>query len=270
MDELVDEGQSWQAEVEPYVQRFSHVCTNDKERQDLERLVFSMYMDVNHPKHFLSFVDNFHVSCTTLGDLQKLCRIAEQFTNVWRDKSLTNLMATVIRGQVFERDESGTLKASGTGIIRLELLVTYLCDPRFVDWFNRGTEDAKDEELFMKFIEGSSTFIHLMDWVHDSISVDPRLLHIFVELWKTNGVEACQQLARMYKYYSEDLKHANAITFAAIILSEGHLQVAEKFLRFLAKKPIVAPDELYREVEVFLEKNDEKGALTILDLERSA
>lgn len=273
MSELIDnlgDRSELRAEIEPYLQRFSHVCVNDSEREDLEQLLFTLYVEVNHPQQFLHFVSGFYLSCTSLGDFRRLCSVAVEFTNVWQDKSISNLMTTLVRGRVLMREDTGAMKASGAGIVRLELLVDFLCSERFVDWFNRGAEDLSDEAIFRKFVESSSGFVDLLDFVHDSVSVDPRLLHVFVELWKANGVADCQKLASLYKRYAADFNNYSGLKYAALFMVDKRPVVAEKFLIFITKNPQVRPDDLYRIVCDFLDANDEKEALELLSSERSA
>jgi hypothetical protein len=271
MSEFIDnsgERSELRAEVEPYLQRFSHVCANENDRQDLEQLLFTLYVGVNHPQQFLQFMNAFHLSCTSIGDFRRLCSVAVEFTNVWKDKSISNLMTTLVRGRIILRDDTGAMKASGAGIVRLELLVDFLCSEPFVDWFNRGAEDISDEAIFRKFVESSSGFVDLLDWIHDSVSADPRLLHVFVELWKANGMSDCQKFASLYKRYGTDLGNYAGVKYAALFMVDKRPVVAEKFLNFISKKPQVRADDMYREVCAFLEANDERGALDFLDLDR--
>ena len=126
MGESLGGGSELRSEIASYVERYSNVCSNDQECADLEDLVFTMYMSVHHPQNFLDFVNGFYLTCTSMGDFRKLCSIAADFTNVWPDRTLLNLMNTLVRGGIFSRDETGVMKASSVGITRLEFLVGYL------------------------------------------------------------------------------------------------------------------------------------------------
>lgn len=270
MTESIDDGLGGlRAEVEPYVQRFAHVCADAKQKEEMEQLVFTLYVSVDHPQQFLAFVDSFHVACTSLGDFRRLCSAAVDFTNVWRDTTIARLMTTMVRGRILLRDESGAMRAHGAGIARLELLVSYLCEDRFIDWFNRGLDEGSDAVAAMRFFEGSSGFVDLLDWVHNSVTVNPHVLHLFVELWKANGVDDCKKFARLYKRYVDDPVGYGSLNYAMNIMKDGYALVAERFLIYLTKKRNVRVEDLYRGVCDFLEANNERGALELLNLEAS-
>jgi hypothetical protein len=260
-------GLELKAEIASYVERYVSICSNDQERADLEDLVFTMYMGVDHPQHFLDFVNGFYLTCTSMNDFRKLCSIAADFTNVWQDRTLLNLMNTLVRSGIISRDESGGMKASSVGITRLELLVGYLCDESFIDWFNRNLDEKTDQVAYAKFVEGATNFIELLNWIRDSVSVDPNLLQPFVTVWKTNGVEDCKKLARLFKYYAAELKSGYAFRYASVILRDGYGLVAEKYLQVLAKNPSIDVENLYQGVGIFLTLNDQTGALNFLNLQ---
>jgi hypothetical protein len=46
------------------------------------------------------------------------------------------------------------MRAHSAGIIRLKLLVGYLCDDRFIRWFNRGLDEGSDAvaERFLMYL----------------------------------------------------------------------------------------------------------------------
>jgi len=262
---------SFRPEIEPYIQLFSHVCPEDQ-KEDFDALITTLYMETNDHKNFFQFLTAFHKACRSMDDFRRLCRIGRQFTDVWRGSNILNFMTTMVAARVFHRDENGTMTAGGGTISKLECLVDFLIDPHFVEWYLKSLDGLSIEDEYRKFFDGANTFMDLMDWIYNTVSTQPFILKIFVNLWKHSGFETCQQFAKIYKHFARDGYQLHEVKYAAEMMKLGYPIVTEKYLKLVTEQNLFGDEvfRIYDEAVTFLENKNEADAIRFLDSQRDS